>query len=135
MLRNRADLALVARGLFASRAKAAEAIAAGLVSVDGRTVAKSSEPIASDACVAASAPHPWVSRGGVKLAAALDRFGIDPAGRACLDLGASTGGFTDVLLARGAAHVLSVDVGHGQLHTRIAADPRVRSLEDSTRGA
>ena len=75
------------------------------------------------------APHPWVSRGGVKLAAALDAFGFDPAGRACLDIGASTGGFAHVLLARGAASVVAVDVGRGQLHSDIAGDPRVTSRE------
>lgn len=122
-------MALVARGLFPSRAKAAEAIAAGLVIVDGRVVAKASESVLSDAKLSARPPYPWVGRGGVKLAAALDRFGIDPAGRACLDVGASTGGFTDVLLARGARCVTAVDVGHGQLHPRIAADGRVRALE------
>ena len=82
-----------------------------------------------DAPIEAEAPHPWASRGGVKLAAALDAFALDPAGLVCLDVGASTGGFTDVLLARGAAKVIAVDVGHGQLDPRLAADPRVRSLE------
>jgi 23S rRNA (cytidine1920-2'-O)/16S rRNA (cytidine1409-2'-O)-methyltransferase len=125
----RADLALVERGLFPSRAKAQEAIAAGLVAADGRRVAKPSEPVALDAKIVAAAPYPWVSRGGVKLAAALDRFGLDPARRACLDIGASTGGFTEVLLARGAASVTAVDVGRGQLHPRLAADARVRRLE------
>ena len=125
----RADLALVARGLFPSRAKAAEAIAAGLVAVDGKRVTKAAETIASDARIDAEAPYPWVSRGGVKLAAALDHFDIDPAGRSCLDIGASTGGFTDVLLARGAGHVTAVDVGHGQSHSRIASDPRATVLE------
>lgn len=127
--RDRADRVLAARGLFDSRAKAQEAIAAGLVQVNGKTLTKASEQIDADADIVAEAPYPWVSRGGVKLAAALDHFGIDPAGGACVDLGASTGGFTDVLLARGAARVLAVDVGHGQLHPRIAADPRVTSFE------
>ncbi len=117
------------RGFFASRAKAREAIEAGLVTLNGRAVEKPSEPVAEDARLDASAPYPWVSRGGVKLAAALDAFAIDPAGKSALDIGASTGGFTDVLLARGAAYVTCVDVGHGQLHPRIAADPRVKSLE------
>lgn len=129
MSARRADLELVARGLFASRAKAAEAIAAGLVRVDGRPVGKASETIAPDANIEAQAPYPWVSRGGVKLAAALDAFGIDPAGRTCLDVGASTGGFTDVLLARAASHVTAVDVGHGQAHPKIAGDPRVTLQE------
>jgi 23S rRNA (cytidine1920-2'-O)/16S rRNA (cytidine1409-2'-O)-methyltransferase len=126
---SRADTALHARGIFESRAKAREAIEAGLVSVDGRIVKKPSEPIASDANVVARAPYPWVSRGGVKLAHGLDQFGVDPKGCFCLDIGASTGGFADVLLTRGARHVAAVDVGHGQLHERLRADPRVTSLE------
>ena len=77
----------------------------------------------------AAAPYPWVSRGGVKLAHALETFGVDPSGRYCLDVGASTGGFTDVLLTRGARHVVAVDVGHGQLHPRIRGDARVTALE------
>jgi 23S rRNA (cytidine1920-2'-O)/16S rRNA (cytidine1409-2'-O)-methyltransferase len=93
--------------------------------VAGVVVAKPSLLVAEDADVAAEAPYPWVSRGGVKLAAALDRFGLDPAGRVCLDIGASTGGFTHVLLSRGAALVHAVDVGHGQLHRSLAHDPRV----------
>ncbi len=125
----RADVALVERGLFPSRAKAREAIEAGLVSAGGRAIAKPSEPIGADEAIEARAPYPWVSRGGVKLAAALDAFGFDPADRACLDIGASTGGFTDVLLARGAAHVVAVDVGTGQLHERLRGDPRVRAFE------
>jgi len=125
----RADVALAERGLFESRAKAREAILAGLVSVEGRVIAKPSERIASDANIIARAPYPWVSRGGVKLAHGLDVFGVDPMGRYCLDIGASTGGFTDVLRARGARHVVAVDVGHGQLHERLARDSRVKSLE------
>lgn len=125
----RADIALVERGLFASRAKAREAIEAGLVTLDGRVVAKPSEPVAESAQLSASAPYPWVSRGGVKLAAALDAFAIDPSGKQALDIGASTGGFAHVLLTRGAAHVTCVDVGHGQLHPVIARDSRVKSLE------
>jgi 23S rRNA (cytidine1920-2'-O)/16S rRNA (cytidine1409-2'-O)-methyltransferase len=127
--RRRADVVLVERGLFESRARARAAIEAGLVTADGVTLAKASDLIAQDAAIKAEAPHPWVSRGGVKLAHALDAFAIDPAGLVCLDLGASTGGFTDVLLARGAARVHAVDVGHGQLHPKIAADPRVMSHE------
>jgi 23S rRNA (cytidine1920-2'-O)/16S rRNA (cytidine1409-2'-O)-methyltransferase len=127
--RRRADLLLVERGLFESRARAQEAIAAGLVSADGAPVAKASDRLSADADIVAAAPHPWVSRAGMKLAAGLDAFGIDPRGLVCLDLGASTGGFTDVLLARGAAKVYAVDVGHGQLHPRIFGDPRVVSLE------
>src|SRR5581483_2176326 len=97
--RRRADRLLVERGLFESRAKAQTAIAAGLVTADGAPVRKASDDIAADAVVQASAEHPWVSRGGVKLAAALDHFGFDPTGRVCLDVGASTGGFTQVLAA------------------------------------
>ena len=128
-MRKRADIVLVERGFFSSRARAQAAIAAGLVSVGGVAIKKASEDVAGDAPIEAEAPHPWASRGGVKLAAALDAFALDPAGLVCLDLGASTGGFTDVLLARGAASVIAVDVGHGQLDPRLAADPRVCSLE------
>lgn len=127
--RRRADLVLVGRGVFDSRAKAQAAIAAGLVSADGALVRKASDLVSDAAEIVASAPHPYVSRGGVKLAAALDAFGIDPAGCDCLDVGASTGGFTDVLLRRGAARVHAVDVGRGQLHPALAGDPRVVSLE------
>jgi len=127
--RKRADIVLVERGFFSSRARAQAAIAAGLVRVGGVALKKASEEIAEDAPIEAEAPHPWASRGGIKLMAALDAFGLDPSGLVCLDVGASTGGFTDVLLARGAAKVIAVDVGHGQLMSRLAADPRVRSLE------
>ena len=129
MGRQRADLALVERKFFESRAKAQEAIAAGGVRADGRLVRKASELIDAGAEIEALAPYPWVSRGGVKLAAALDAFGFDPAGRICLDIGASTGGFTHVLLTRGAAAVIAVDVGRGQLHADVASDPRVTSYE------
>ena len=124
-MRKRADVLLTERGFFASRARAQEAIAAGLVTADGVLVRKASEGLTPDAAIVAEAPHPWASRGGVKLAAALDAFALEPAGLDCLDVGASTGGFTDVLLARGAQHVVSVDVGHGQFDPRLAADPRV----------
>jgi 23S rRNA (cytidine1920-2'-O)/16S rRNA (cytidine1409-2'-O)-methyltransferase len=127
--RVRADVALVERGFFESRAKARAAIEAGLVTADGVRIGKPSEALLPDARVKASAAHPWVSRGGVKLAHALDWFGFSPAGRLCLDIGTSTGGFTQVLLARGAALVIAVDVGHGQLHPSLANDPRVVSLE------
>lgn len=129
MTRQRADLALVERKIFATRAKAKEAIASGLVRVDGKILHKSSEPIHPTARIEATTPYPWVSRGGVKLAAALDAFGYDPLGCFCLDIGASTGGFSHVLLARGAAKVVAADVGHGQLHPSLAQDPRIRSLE------
>jgi 23S rRNA (cytidine1920-2'-O)/16S rRNA (cytidine1409-2'-O)-methyltransferase len=127
----RIDVLLVERGLFASRAKAREAIEAGLVYSAGKRIAKPSEIMAEDAEISAEAPYPWVSRGGVKLAHALDVFHIDPAGLACLDIGASTGGFTHVLIERGAREVYAVDVGHGQLHPDIASDPRVRKLEQT----
>ena len=129
MRRKRADIVLIERGFFSSRAQAQAAIAAGLVSAGGVALTKASEPLADDAPIAADAPHPWTSRGGVKLAAALDAFALDPAGLVCLDVGASTGGFTDVLIARGAAKVVAVDVGRGQLASTLAADKRVRSLE------
>src|SRR5262245_31619630 len=119
--RMRADRLLVERGLFESRARAQAAIAAGLVTADGALVKKPSDEIAADAVLAAAPAHPWVSRGGVKLAAALDHFGFEPAGRLCLDVGASTGGFSEVLLARGARRVYAIDVGHGQLHPSLAA--------------
>ena len=128
-MRKRADILLVERGFFSSRARALAAIAAGLVSVDGVALKKASEEVAGDAPIEAEAAHPWASRGGVKLAAGLDAFALDPSGLVCLDVGASTGGFTDVLLARGARKVIALDVGHGQLDPRLAADPRVRSLE------
>ncbi len=128
-MRKRADIVLVERGVFASRARAQAAIAAGLVRVGGVALRKASEEIAESAAIEADAPHPYVSRGGVKLAAGLDAFGLDPTGLVCLDVGASTGGFTDVLLRRGARHVVAGDVGRGQLDPRLAADPRVRSFE------
>ncbi len=128
-MRRRADLVLVERGLYASRARAQEAIAAGLVSADGGPVRRASDLIAADAAIEAREPHPWVSRGGIKLAAALDAFSIDPRGKICLDLGASTGGFTEVLLARGAARVYAVDVGRFQLHPKLRGQGRVVSLE------
>jgi len=120
---------LVARGLFESRAKAQAAIAAGLVTADDRPVQKPSDELPLDARIAAAAAFPWVSRGGVKLAHALDALAIDPAGKTCLDVGASTGGFTEVLLARGARLVFAVDVGHDQLHQRLRGRTEVVSLE------
>lgn len=128
MPRRRADLVLVERGFFDSRTKAQAAIEAGLVTADGTPVRRASDRLDDQAAIHAEAPHPWVSRGGVKLAAALDALAIEPAGLVCLDLGASTGGFTEVLLSRGAARVYAADVGHGQLH-RTLRDPRVVSLE------
>jgi 23S rRNA (cytidine1920-2'-O)/16S rRNA (cytidine1409-2'-O)-methyltransferase len=127
--RRRADRLLVERGLFESRAKAQAAIAAGLVTANGERIAKSSEEIAIDAAVEATPEHPWVSRGGLKLAAALDHFGIDPKGRVCLDIGASTGGFTHVVAERGARRVYAVDVGREQLHPSLRARPQIVSME------
>src|SRR5262245_53768077 len=103
--RVRIDRLLVERGLFESRAKAQQAIAAGMVMADGVTMTKPAEMVVADAALQAAPAHPWVSRGGLKLAAALAHFGIDPADRVCLDVGASTGGFTQVLLARGVRRV------------------------------
>lgn len=126
---DRADKVLVALGHFDSRAAAQAAIAAGKVLVAGRVLKKSSEKIAASARITAEPVHPWVSRAGIKLAHALERFNVDVKGAGCLDIGASTGGFSEVLLAKGAASVVAVDVGRGQLHPRIAADPRVRAFE------
>ena len=125
----RLDAALVARGAFDSRAKAQAAIAAGLVRVNGAVVAKPGRTVSPGDRVAAEAPHPWASRGGLKLDAALSAFGVDATGRVCLDIGASTGGFTDVLLSRGAAKVFAVDVGSDQFREALRADPRVVCLE------
>ena len=125
----RADQLLVERGIFESRARAQAAIVAGLVTADGAVVRKASAMLASDAQVTAEAPHPYVSRGGLKLAAALDAFGFDPKGRICLDVGASTGGFTDVLLHRRAAQVFAIDVGTNQLAWKLRQDDRVVVLE------
>jgi 23S rRNA (cytidine1920-2'-O)/16S rRNA (cytidine1409-2'-O)-methyltransferase len=129
--RERADRLLVARGLFASRAQAQAAIAAGGVTADGSPVRKPSDEISSAAIITAQPVHPYVSRGGVKLAAALDSFAIEIAGRICLDVGASTGGFTEVLLARGARHVYAVDVGRAQLHARFRGHRQVTSIEQT----
>ncbi len=127
--RSRADRLLVERGLFESRAQAQAAIAAGLVTANGTIVRKAADAIAVDAVLSATPAHPYVSRGGVKLMAALDAFGFDPKECVCLDVGASTGGFTDVLLARGARCIVAVDVGRGQLHPKLRAETRVLSLE------
>jgi 23S rRNA (cytidine1920-2'-O)/16S rRNA (cytidine1409-2'-O)-methyltransferase len=127
--RQRIDRLLVERGLFESRAKAQAAIAAGRVTADGVVVARPSDEIAADAELRAAPAHPWVSRGGVKLAAALDHFDFDPASRICLDVGASTGGFTEVLLVRGARRVYAVDVGRDQLHVSLRTRPEVVSIE------
>jgi 23S rRNA (cytidine1920-2'-O)/16S rRNA (cytidine1409-2'-O)-methyltransferase len=124
--KSRLDLILVARGLAPTREKAQALVLAGLVEVDGKPSPKPGVSIPDDAVVTVAGPaHPFVSRGGVKLAAALDAFDIDPAGLVCVDVGASTGGFTDCLLQRGAARVYAVDVGYGQLDAKLRADPRV----------
>lgn len=127
--RQRADVLLVERGFFESRAKAQAAIAAGLVKANGKIVAKPSEALLRDATIEAEAAFPFVSRGGVKLEAALAEFGFDLKDRLCIDIGASTGGFTDAMLRRGARHVIAVDVGHDQLHPSLRSDPRVESYE------
>lgn len=127
--RKRADVALVERGVFESRARAQAAIAAGLVFADGKKIAKPSEPIAADAVIDAEPAHPYVSRGGVKLEGALKHYPIEIAGRVCLDVGASTGGFTDVLLRHGARQVFAVDVGHDQLHASLRGHPNIVSME------
>ena len=128
-MKSRADQLLVERGFFESRSRAQAAIAAGLVTANGAAVRKASEMVAQDAELTAEAPHPYVSRGGLKLASALDVFGFDPMGRVCLDVGAATGGFTDLLLKRGATQVVAVDVGRDQLHASLRGDRRVLSLE------
>lgn len=128
--RRRADVALVERGLAETRARAQALIMAGVVFSGEKRVDKPGQQIPKDLPLAVrGADHPWVSRGGLKLEKALDHFGIDPMGLTCLDVGASTGGFTDVLLARGAAKVFAVDVGQGQLAWKLRQDPRVVVLE------
>jgi 23S rRNA (cytidine1920-2'-O)/16S rRNA (cytidine1409-2'-O)-methyltransferase len=122
----RLDVVLVDRGLAPSRERARALILAGQVTIDGQVVSKAGAPVKTDARVELTVPdHPYVGRGGLKLAGALDAFAIDPAGRRALDVGASTGGFTDVLLQRGAASVIAIDVGRGQLDWRLRSDPRV----------
>ena len=129
--RKRADVVLVERGLFESRARARAAIEAGLVVANGKPVAKPSETIAADAELQAQPAHPYVSRGGVKLAGALEQYPIEIEGHVCLDVGASTGGFTEVLLASGASVVFAIDVGHGQLHPSLREHPKVVSMEET----
>jgi 23S rRNA (cytidine1920-2'-O)/16S rRNA (cytidine1409-2'-O)-methyltransferase len=129
-IKMRLDALLVTRGLVETRERARALIMAGQVDVGGHGAAKAGTMVPADADLRVIGPeHPWVSRGGVKLAHGLDTFGIDVTGRLALDVGASTGGFTDVLLARGARHVVALDVGHGQLHWRLRNDPRVTVLE------
>jgi 23S rRNA (cytidine1920-2'-O)/16S rRNA (cytidine1409-2'-O)-methyltransferase len=131
MTRKRIDLLLVERGLFESRAKARAAIEAGGVTVDGRPVAKASDMIEETLPIQAQAAHPWVGRGALKLDHALDLWLVVVEGRVALDLGASTGGFTQVCLARGARRVYAVDVGRGQLHPAVATDPKVIDLSEA----
>ncbi|MEL6664622.1 MAG: TlyA family RNA methyltransferase [Pseudomonadota bacterium] len=126
---DRADKILVALGHFDSRSAAQAAIAAGKVRVRGRVLTKPSEKILPSAAIEAEAEHPWVSRAGLKLAYALDAFDVDPQGLHCLDVGASTGGFTQVLLEKGAAHVVAVDVGRDQFHASLRDDERITLLE------
>lgn len=127
----RADQLLVARGLFESRAKAQAAIEAGNVYANGEIVRKVSQMLSDDATIRAMPAHSYVSRGGLKLEAALNYFNVSPREKICLDVGASTGGFTDVLLSRGAAKIYAVDTGTNQLHPRLKNDPRVVSLEQT----
>ena len=125
----RLDLLLMRRGLAESREKAKRLVVAGVVLVDGTVVDKPAADIAENAVLTVSAADRYVGRGGYKLEAALDRFGIDPTGLSALDIGASTGGFTDCLLQRGAAHVTALDAGCGQLHPKLRADARVTCIE------
>jgi 23S rRNA (cytidine1920-2'-O)/16S rRNA (cytidine1409-2'-O)-methyltransferase len=127
--RSRLDVELVRRGLFPSRARAQAAVMAGRVRMDGRVVDKPGTGVAEDADLEVERAAEFVSRGGVKLANALDALGVDVAGASALDLGASTGGFTDCLLSRGAARVIALDVGYGQLDWRLRQDPRVTVME------
>ena len=129
--RKRADLLLVERGLFESRARAQAAIEAGLVTANAKPIAKPSETVPVDAELQAQPAHPYVSRGGVKLAGALERYPVEIENHVCLDVGASTGGFTEVLLANGASLVFAVDVGRGQLHPSLHGHPNIVSLEET----
>ncbi len=129
--RQRADRLLVERGLFESRARAQAAIAAGLVAADGRLVRKASEEVSCTAVIEARPAHAYVSRGGVKLAAALDHFQLDITDRICIDVGASTGGFTEVLVLRGAKSVYAVDVGRDQLHRSLRGRDEIVSMEET----
>ncbi|WP_344789692.1 TlyA family RNA methyltransferase [Gryllotalpicola daejeonensis] len=126
---SRLDAAIVARRLARSRTAAAKLIADGRVTVDGKPVVKASAQVDDESDIVVALPDHYVSRGAHKLIAALDAFDVDPRGRLALDLGASTGGFTQVLLERGARHVLAVDVGHGQLSVPVKGDPRVSNIE------
>jgi len=129
MSKKRIDVLLVERGYFESRSKAQAAIEAGGVRAGGRLVLKPSDAVSEDSVIEAEAAHPWVGRGALKLAHALAHWLISPQDKVVLDIGASTGGFTQVCLAGGAHRVYAVDVGRGQLHDQVAADPRVVNLE------
>jgi 23S rRNA (cytidine1920-2'-O)/16S rRNA (cytidine1409-2'-O)-methyltransferase len=131
--KSRLDSLLVERGLFESRSRAAAAVLAGTVRIgaDGRAAEKPGQMVRGDVELAVDEAPEFVSRGGTKLANALDRFGLDPAGRRCLDVGASTGGFTDCLLKRGAAHVVALDVAYGELDWGLRNDPKVTVIERS----
>ncbi|WP_122050016.1 TlyA family RNA methyltransferase [Asaia bogorensis] len=130
MAKKRADVLLVERGLVESRARAQALIMAGLVFTKDRRIAKAGDMLAEDTVLDLKGQdHPWVSRGGLKLDHALSHFGLDPAGAIAVDVGASTGGFTDVLLTNGATKVYAVDVGHGQIAWKLRSDPRVVVME------
>src|SRR5258707_2266480 len=129
--RKRVDVLLVERGLFESRARARAAIDAGLVVANDRQVLKPSEIIAADTVLRAQPAHPWVSRGGVKLTGALEQYPIEIEDHICLDVGASTGGFTEVLFANGARLVFAIDVGHRQVHPSLHGHPRIASVEEN----
>jgi 23S rRNA (cytidine1920-2'-O)/16S rRNA (cytidine1409-2'-O)-methyltransferase len=130
--KQRLDTLLVEKGLVETREKARALILAGQVDVDGHGAAKAGTMVPIDADIRVIGPdHPWVGRGGIKLAAALEAFGIDATDRVAFDVGASTGGFTDVWLQRGARHVIALDVGHSQLHWKVRSDPRVTVIENT----
>ena len=131
MKRVRADQLLLARGYFESRSRAKAAIEAGLVTADGETVRKASQEILDASVIEAEAPHPYVSRGGLKLAHALDHFDVPVEGKICLDVGASTGGFSDVLMKRGAAKIYAVDTGRNQFHRSLRTAPEIVLMEGS----
>ena len=126
----RADLLLAKMGLYESRARAQSAIKLGLVIVDGRVIKKSSEKISENSIIEAKKEFPWVSRGGVKLEHALKQFNISVKNKVCLDVGASTGGFTEVLYSNGAKKIYSVDVGRDQLHHRLKNIEKIVSMEN-----
>jgi 23S rRNA (cytidine1920-2'-O)/16S rRNA (cytidine1409-2'-O)-methyltransferase len=131
--KQRIDQLLVERGLAESRTRAQALVMAGLVFVGETKIAKPGQTVAEDAAIdVRGRDHPWVSRGGIKLAHAIDHFGLDPAGAVAMDIGSSTGGFTDVLLSKGAAHVFAVDSGTNQLAWKLRQDPRVTVLEQTS---